>query len=238
MKLDAKEAAEKIVHTYYPHCEVALLSGSVVRGEATKTSDLDIVLFDDQLLSSYRESFHAYGWPVEVFAHSFSSYQKFYKSDCERGRPSLPRMVAEGYVIKGDAVKLKEEAEQLLASGPASWDEKKIWEKRYFITDVLEDFIGSEDRAEEIFIVNKMADLIHEFVLRTNRCWTGDSKWVIKAIQAYDPVFAKGFVKSLERYYVHGEKEPLIKLVDEVLAPYGGRLFAGFSLGKKNEKQT
>jgi DHA1 family tetracycline resistance protein-like MFS transporter len=43
-KLDAIEAATNFVAQTFPTCDAAFLAGSVVRGEATATSDLDIVI--------------------------------------------------------------------------------------------------------------------------------------------------------------------------------------------------
>ncbi|WP_277587514.1 nucleotidyltransferase domain-containing protein, partial [Psychrobacillus antarcticus] len=57
IKNNPVEAARKFLHKYFPNCNGALLAGSVVRGEATNTSDLDIVIFDESIPSSYRESF-------------------------------------------------------------------------------------------------------------------------------------------------------------------------------------
>ncbi len=49
--------AKELVQKRSPECEAAFLAGSVVRGEATATSDLDIVVFDSSVTVSYRESF-------------------------------------------------------------------------------------------------------------------------------------------------------------------------------------
>ena len=68
-----------IITSHFPNCDVALLGGSVARGEATKTSDLDIVIIDPSLSSCYRESFYSNGWPVEVFVHNFETYKTFLK---------------------------------------------------------------------------------------------------------------------------------------------------------------
>lgn len=56
-KLEPIVAAKTFVTTHFSHCRAALLAGSVVCGEATATSDLDIVIFDDTLVSPFRESF-------------------------------------------------------------------------------------------------------------------------------------------------------------------------------------
>lgn len=234
-KLEPVKAAQKFIKNHFPNCDGALLAGSVVRGEATKTSDLDIVIFDDTYRSSYRESLIAYDWQIEVFAHNLESYQDYFESDYKRARPSLPRMVSEGIILKDDGVidSIKCEAKELLSKGPEKWSTEIINTKRYFITDTLDDFIGCNNRAEEIFIANTLAELVSEFVLRTNNKWIGASKWIIRSLRDYDINFAEQFVGAFDIFYKSGAKNEVIKLVDEILHPYGGRLFDGFSLGKK-----
>ncbi|KEK22908.1 nucleotidyltransferase domain-containing protein [Bacillus gaemokensis] len=233
--MKAIEAAQKIIESQFPDCDIALLGGSVARGEATKTSDLDIVILDQKLSSCYRESFFSHGWPVEIFVHNFKTYKAFFKSDCERGRPSLPQLVSEGIVIKGTkqvVMDLKQEAQQLLNEGPTTWPEELIRQKRYFITDTLDDFIGATKREEELFIANLLADLVHEYVLRVNGQWIGNSKWFIRVLRKYDEVYAEEFVEAFDHFYRTGEKKGLIVFVEKTLENYGGRLFEGFSIGK------
>lgn len=98
------DAAKFFVDKYFPNCQGALLAGSVVRGEATGTSDLDIIIFDEKVLASYRQSLIEYDWPIEVFVHNLNSYKSFFEADYKRARPSLPRMVSEGLIIKDEAV--------------------------------------------------------------------------------------------------------------------------------------
>ncbi len=203
-------------------------------GEATTTSDLDIVIFDRSVSSSYRELFFALDWPIEVFLHNFSSYKQVFKSDYERARPSMQRMISEGIILRGEEVidPIKKEAKEMLEEGPEVWSNETIRLKRYFITDTLDDFIGSSNRPEEIFIANTLAELVSEFVLRTNRMWIGSSKWVVRALKQYDPTFTEQFIEAFDSFYKHEDKNMVIKLVDEVLQPFGGRLFDGFSMGK------
>ncbi|SDN71934.1 hypothetical protein SAMN05518871_10751 [Psychrobacillus sp. OK028] len=228
------KVAQKFIEKYFPSCNGALLAGSVIRGEATDTSDLDIVIFDESVPSSYRESFIEFDWPIEVFIHNGSSYKEFFESDRERARPSLPRMVSEGIVLKDDGIiePIKKEAEDLLMEGPDIWSEETVQIKRYFLTDALDDFIGCSNRAEEIFIANNLAELLSEFVLRTNRRWIGTSKWIVRSLKAFDEDFTNQFVKAFDTYYKTDDKRKVIKLVELVMEPFGGRLLEGFSLGK------
>ncbi|MEA1010686.1 MULTISPECIES: nucleotidyltransferase domain-containing protein [Bacillus cereus group] len=229
------EAAQSIITSKFPNCDVALLGGSVVRGEATKTSDLDIVIIDHSLSSCYRESFYSNGWPVEVFVHNFETYKNFFEMDCDRGRPSLPQLVSEGIVLKGEneiVEKLKREANDLLKQGPGKWNEETMKQKRYFITDTLDDFIGATKREEELFIANLLADLVHEYVLRVNGRWLGNSKWFIRVLKRYDEQYAEQFVTAFDHFYKTGEKNELIIFIEKTLEHYGGRVFEGFSIGK------
>lgn len=229
------EAAQSIITSQFPTCDVALLGGSVVRGEATKTSDLDIVIVDQSLVSCYRESFYSNGWPVEVFVHNFATYKIFFKIDCDRGRPSLPQLVSEGIILKGKAEiveRLKREANDVLNKGPDKWNEETMKQKRYFITDTLDDFIGASKREEELFIANLLADLVHEYVLRVNGQWLGNSKWFIRVLRRYDEQYAEQFVAAFDHFYKTEEKNELITFVEKTLEQYGGRVFEGFSIGK------
>jgi predicted nucleotidyltransferase len=238
MKLKPIEAAQQFIEKYYPNCQGALLAGSVVRGEATETSDLDIVVFENSQNASYRKSLIEYGWPIEVFVHSLTSYKPFFKSDRERARPSMPRMIAEGIILKDEGIleSIKKEASELLADGPEKWSEETIHTKRYFITDALDDLIGSTNRTEEIFIANALAELVSEFVLRTNGQWIGHSKWIVRSLKQFDEKFADQFVDAFDVFYKTDDKTKIVQLVNKVLEPYGGKLFDGFSLGKELHK--
>jgi predicted nucleotidyltransferase len=233
-KLYPREAALQFLNKYFPSCQGALLAGSVVRGEATDTSDLDIVIFDNKIGSAFRESLIDFGWAIEVFVHNLTSYKHFFESDYERARPSLPRMVSEGIILKDDGMidSIKKEAKALLDNGPEEWSMEIINTKRYFITDALDDFLGCSNRAEEIFIANSLAELVSEFVLRTNCKWIGASKRIVRSLRHYDVDFANRFVEAFDIFYKTGEKTQVIQLVKDILKPFGGELFDGFSMGK------
>ncbi|WP_342720224.1 nucleotidyltransferase [Sediminibacillus albus] len=147
----------------------------------------------------------------------------------------MPRMAAEGTILKdtdGFIISVKNEAQRLLDAGPEGWPKDTVDIKRYFITDALEDFLGSSYRAEDLFIAGTLAELISEFYLRTNGQWIGASKWVVRALKRFNGEFADNFVEAFDSFYRTGDKSKIVSLADEVLHPYGGRLFAGFSIGK------
>jgi hypothetical protein len=234
-RLPAVETAHMLINERFPDCRGAILGGSVVRGEGTSTSDLDIIVINDETGSARRESFYYKGWPVELFFHSIDSCRGFFRSDAERARPTLPRMVAEGLVLKGEAYLggIRKEAALLMAAGPAAWDDAELTFKRYFLTDALEDFIGSTKRNEALFIAGKLAELAHEFFLRANKQWIGQSKWIYRELSHFDQALAIRFAECFDSFYQDGDKQPVIELVDDIMKPFGGRCFEGFSLKGK-----
>lgn len=60
-RLEPLQAATQFIFKHYPNCQGALLTESVVRGEATRTSDLDLVIFDDNFTASFRDSLIEFG---------------------------------------------------------------------------------------------------------------------------------------------------------------------------------
>src|ERR1044071_8447553 len=90
------EAARGIWRERYAGARVVFLAGSVMRGDATPSSDLDIVVVFEELPGAYRESFTSGGWPVEAFVNDVETLRHFFEVGRKRGLPSLLRMVIEG----------------------------------------------------------------------------------------------------------------------------------------------
>ncbi|NJM54129.1 MAG: nucleotidyltransferase domain-containing protein [Blastocatellia bacterium] len=54
---------KEILQTKYSSAEFVFLAGSIIRGEGTKYSDLDIVVIFENLPNAYRESFYFQDFP-------------------------------------------------------------------------------------------------------------------------------------------------------------------------------
>jgi hypothetical protein len=230
MRLPGKEAASRFIESHFPNCNAAILSGSVVLGMETVRSDLDLVVLDDSQSNPFRASYFEFGWPIEAFVVTKESYRFFFEISRYEAIPSLQRMCASGLVLKddGSAEELIREAKTLLQEGPYPWTEEEIRKARYEITECLEDLTGSVSHEENLFIVSRLAELVHEFVLRVNGRWIGQGKWAVRSLKQHDEALCREFVMELDGFYKSGQKENLIAYVDGVLEPYGGRFFAGF----------
>ncbi|TMV52231.1 nucleotidyltransferase domain-containing protein [Paenibacillus mesophilus] len=232
MKMSGVEAAKQFVSDHFPSCNIAILTGSTARGEDTAYSDLDIVIISDDAPAAYAEAYCEYGWMIEILMHNRDTYKQFFDRDCMRGRPSLPHMFASGIILvdDGTAEGIQLEARRLLDAGPPAWSEQEVRRARFAITNHLLDLQGGLPAGEAIFAGQELAHALHELVLRANRRWVSRGRRIPRALEEYDPVFAGRFAESFQAFYSSPhDASAVIRYADEVLAPYGGRLFEGYS---------
>lgn len=206
------------------------MSGSAARGKTTATSDLDIVVIQNGN-KHYRDAYIFEDWPVEVFVQSEDSLFFFFQIEQEEGLPLLIRLCAEGVPIRGEKTvkKVRKDAMNLLADGPNPWSEKKIKESRYILTYLLEDLEGSGKHNENIFTAHTLIEQALVFYLRSHKQWIGEGKWLYRCLLDVDQDFAEQFASIITHFHKTGHKQELIKLIDQMMDPYGGRFFEGFT---------
>ncbi len=234
-RLPPLEAAKLISQERYPNAQLILLAGSVTRGEGTPTSDLDLVIVTTSSEAPYRESFIAHDWPVEAFIHTVESLEQFFKSDAARRRPSLANMCHEGLVVVDTGIvgQFKAKAKDYALAKPPKLTEKELEQYRYFITDALDDFIGAKSHEEALFVAAPMLGLLCDFIFDTRQQWRCVSKRNFRQLAKVNPELHNELLRGLEEFYKQEDKDGLIKVIDGVLEPSGGRLFAGYKVGGK-----
>jgi hypothetical protein len=224
-------AAAGLIETRYPECDAAFIAGSIIRGEGTSTSDIDLVVITSRPEAPYRESLLAEGWPVEAFIHSEESVRRYFQMDAKDRRPIMPMMCAEGIILRdrdGAGGRIKAEAQALLDAGPAPLTPEERDNYRYFLTDLLDDLEGCDRPDELLYIAPELAAKAAEFLLAFNGRWISRGKWIPRSLGRFDPVLAVRLTAALQAVYRAGERDQLVAFADAVLAPAGGRLFAGY----------
>jgi hypothetical protein len=232
MKKDPKAVAAKIAAEKYPQALVIFLAGSVIRGEATETSDLDLVVIFDHVPQAYRESFIFAGWPIEAFVHDPETLGYFFDEiDRPSGIPSLPSMVLEGLALPQPnqlSVSLKLLAQTIIENGPPAWGESERQNSRYAITDLVEDIRAPRSRHELTASAAKLYPLVADHFLRSRRLWSARGKSIPRRLFAVSAEFEATFSESFRAVFEDGNTAALIQLCDEVLRADGGWLFDGY----------
>ena len=230
-RISPLEAARGIWLERYGGVPVLFLGGSVMRGEATPASDLDIVVVYERLPNAYREAFVYGGWPVEAFVHDAGSLEEFFESDRRRGVPSLMSMVWEGVEVPEASEfsgGLKRRARELLEAGPPPWDEEELTLRRYRLTDWVDDMRFPRSGEELVATGAWLYQDAAEFYFRTRGMWSAHSKTIPRRLRAADADFAGRFLRAFETLFADKRPDAAVALVEELLEPFGGLLFEGF----------
>ncbi|MGD6834845.1 nucleotidyltransferase domain-containing protein [Sutcliffiella halmapala] len=233
MRKSGIDAAKSFVSEEFPNCDFAILAGSASRGEETPSSDLDIVIFQGNS-KGYRKSYELFDWRIEAFIHNYESYLIEFERERNIGRPILGNMITEGILLKesNDYQNVKENAYCHVTNGPTPLTDSYITASRYFIGDLLDDFIDAKSNEEALLTINNLSLQVPDFILRLNNYWSGRGKGLTRALHSFDEKTYNNFFKSLEEYYKNNDKEPFIKFVKEVYDPIGGFLFEGYTTDK------
>jgi hypothetical protein len=225
------EIARAIHNQRYGGAAVTFLAGSLVRGEGTATSDLDLVVVFEHVAHAYRESFMFYGKPVEAFVHDSETLSYFFSRGRDLGVPSLAAMVSEGIEIPSSSElsqSLKAAARQLLAIGPPAWGEAEVDASRYAITNFVDDLREPRTRAEQAASGAALYGALSTFYLRSRGLWAANDKTIPRQLRRIDPTFAEKFDAAFESLFVQGNSTAVIELTEQVLANRGGWLFDGY----------
>ena len=158
---EIQQIACRLFADKFGDANVLLLAGSVIKGESTANSDIDIVVLFEHLPAAYRETFEYGDWPVEAFVHDLATLKYFIeKVDGLTGVPSLASMVVDGVAVPGVtrlSYVAKKFAETSIIHGPSVWNARQIDQSRYEIIDLIYDlsekrsFIAEEWKTKYVF---------------------------------------------------------------------------------------
>jgi hypothetical protein len=220
MQTAVLDAARAIHRDRYPDAEVMFAAGSLVRGEGSAFSDLDLVVVYTALPTAYRESFRFDGYPVEAFVHDPQTLEYFFVAlDRTSGIPALPQMVAEGIEIPRAttfSASLKARAGAIIQAGPPPLDVE------------TERLRGVGSRNELVATGTRLYEELADYYLRRSGYWSGRGKALLRAFQRADPKRCSEFCETFDQLFRHGNTEIVIRLAETLLQSHGGLLFEGY----------
>jgi hypothetical protein len=227
-------AARAIRDQRYPDATVVFVAGSLIRGEGTPYSDIDLVVIYPQISCAYRESFRFDNFPVEAFVHDPETLNYFFlEVDRPSGVPALPQMVVEGIELpeaSHTSRSLKELAASVIAMGPpilSTIDEQKL---RYKVTDLIDDIRAPRTRDELTGVGAELFQELANYYLRTNGLWSASGKAIPRALKRASDALCSRYCLAFERLFQDSEPDRVISLAEELLRPSGGLLFEGHRL--------
>lgn len=226
------EIANEIRSNRYSEAEVAFAAGSIVRGEGTPFSDLDLVVVYASLPCAYRESFKCGGYPVEAFVHDPATLEYFFMEvDRPSGIPSLAQMVVEGVETPTPTAltrQLKARAAAVIHAGPPALDAETERRMRYFVCDGLDDLRAPRSRDELIGAGARQYECLADYHLRRLGRWSARGKAIPRALQNADADLCVAYCDAFAALFAEGDPAAVVRLAEDLLGQGGGPLFEGY----------
>jgi predicted nucleotidyltransferase len=238
-RADPIETAVEILRDRYADADSAFVAGSVMRGEGTPTSDLDIVVLFPRIERSYRESFFyprgdfERGWPIETFVHDEETIEYYFiEKDLKSGVGAIMHMVHDGVPVPTRTAlneRIKARANALLDAGPPVVSAADVDYGRYTITGLLDDLIEPRNDDEARAVVASLHHVLANHWLRGKGRWGAHGKTIARRLALADAALARRFDAAFAAAFEGNRFDALFAVADEMLAPTGGRLFDGHS---------
>jgi hypothetical protein len=232
MTVDVLEAARAVMSRRYPDAAVGFAAGSLIRGEGTAYSDLDLVVVYPALPAAYRESFRFNELPVEVFVHDPETLEYFFvELDAASGVPALPHMVVEGREVPAAndlSRHLKARAAAVISAGPPPLDIEAERRRRYHLTDLLDDLRGWRSVDELMACGARLFQELADYHLRVRGHWSATGKGIPVALRRADAALCARYCASFDSLFRSNDVDPVVHLAEELLQPSGGLLFEGY----------
>jgi hypothetical protein len=141
-------------------------------------------------------------------------------------------MVAEGTPLGGrpdrclDAAKAL--ATAILAAGPPPLDPTAFDHARYTISSLADDLMDARSRHHRLALAASLYAALASFVLRAGGHFTGAGKGLAVALETHKPELASRFDTAFAALFADADTGPIQHLVDDALAPHGGRVVDGY----------
>jgi hypothetical protein len=171
-----------------------VVSGSIVRGEAGPTSDLDIVVIHAESWR-VRDQRRFAGVPAELFVNPPERIRGYFTSEHADGRPGTANMLATGEVLPGaeDIVgELIAEARAWLAR-PLAPSAVDLASRRYMAVDTLDDArdLMPVDPAGAALLLADAVRTIAAYAFWQRAMFQPRRKDLLRALAAVDPIAAE-----------------------------------------------
>jgi hypothetical protein len=219
-----------LLRSRFPNALGGVLAGSTARGEATASSDLDLVVLLPGPPAPMRRTERVDGQLVEFFVHTEDSFHAFVERERVQRRSPLLHMVAHGRIVgdrDGLAARMQEAARALWNAGPAVLTHAEIEDRRYRLTALLDDLADEDDPAARAALAAAVLLDIADLALAARGHWTGTGRWLIRRLREVDSDLCRRLVEGLHSA-LEGETTALVRCGLDELGRVGGPLDDGY----------
>ncbi len=239
----ALAAAQTIIKEKHQSALYGFAAGSILRGEGTLGSDLDLVVLYDNIPNAYRLSFYHDSLPVESFIHDAATLSYYVQQDFAAGRCTLAHMLATGTIIVAQgsmahAQELQNLLHERLAAGPAPLTAAEHQQQRYGISDMLLDLAGARPKHEQMAILAQLLTDFGKYSLRCTGVWSGSGKHLARQLHQHQPQLLADIEAAIAAATVGQFGAAQLSALEQHLHRLGGAVFADYRAEGSADKRA
>jgi hypothetical protein len=222
--------AREVLDARFPDAVGGLVAGSSARGDATPSSDLDLIVLLAGRPAPMRSTGRVQGRLVEFFVHTEDSFVVFIDREHRRRRSPLLHMCAHGLIIRdqdGRLAQLQDLARDRWAAGPARLTDDELEDRRYRLTALLDDLVDETNPVDRAALAAAVFTDVADLALVSRGLWSGAGRWLSRRLRDMDGELSEALLAGL-RAAVHGEVSLLKSCGDAELERIGGPLDSGY----------
>jgi len=196
-----------------------IVAGSIVRGEAGPTSDLDVFVVHAEPWRVRVQKRFA-GVPAELFVNPPDRVRGYFESEHADGQPGTAHMLATGIVLPGadeTVAELVREAQAWLTR-PIQLTPAELASKRYAAVDMLDnarDMVDTDPAVTQLLLADAVRQTI-EYAFWKRSMFQPRRKDLLRALHDIDPT-AVGLVRALTGANHEASLQIAIALANHVL---------------------
>lgn len=225
MNNEVKEISLNFLSEYIPTCHAAMITGSASTSEMTSTSDIDILILDNNITRDYFETIYYQNYKIDCIIMPLVSIESILNEERERNSIVYIGMLSKGVVIKDtfkSLTKLKDYATILKEMGPTpatAQIKKMVLFQAY---NLYEDLLVERDFSETLYIaIDLFQQLIRLNSVFHNHWTSNKGKWRFRYLNQFDEKFTANITDSFRKIISEQDKSDFLHFAKDNLSGYG-----------------
>ena len=196
----ALDLALRFIHARYDPVGI-LVSGTIVRGDPQRNSDLDVVVIHDEPWRQRTQRFFN-GVPAEIFVNPSFQIDRTFDQEAAAGRPVMAHMIASGQILLDSLDVLaghRTKAIRCLEAGPQVPAER-MRQQAYMVATGFEDAVdiaGIDADRSRVLVLGALDGAARLAFLKAGR-WIPRSKVLFSELDVLDPDLAAATRHAIE----------------------------------------
>jgi len=204
------------------------LFGSQASGEATKESDVDVLVISN-IDNIYVHALHAEGHlRLDIHVTGRSSYHALVNRSRKNGDCFFLMALCNSIHLDGDReIELIDAANKSLLSGPPEFPYIHYSNS---ISSILSDVQGAKGDHELLSLGLDAFRLLAESFLWSNGKWITKGRSLARLVEQENKGFSKELVRSIDKIVKSADASLCVRMAEDIFSKYGGLKFRSVSI--------